>query len=252
MEWSLSKVNRIEQAKSGISVNDLRALLRLYDIADGEQAEELLALGRAARRSPWWRQYAEVAPPELLRLIDYESAASAVSQFEMVFVPGILQTTEYASAVLRVFYDEESAAERVSALVDLRTRRRDLLTSENAPRFSFVLDESVIHRLVGSPAIMSHQLKHLTDVAELSNVTMQVVPFAAGLHPGTRGPFEVVHFDDTPDENIVFLEGVRGDFISDVPEETRDYLAAFRRITETALESSDSVGHLREAAGRLT
>src|SRR5271166_2042335 len=86
MEWSLSKMNRIEKAKSGISTNDLKALLPVYGITDGKRTEELLALARAARQSPWWRRYSDVAPPRLIELIDYESAASAVSQFETIFV----------------------------------------------------------------------------------------------------------------------------------------------------------------------
>ena len=142
MEWSLSKMNRIEKAKTGISANDLKALLPLYGIADKEQ--ELLTLARAARQPGWWSQYGEVAPSGLLQLIDYESAASAVSQFETMFVPGILQIEDYASAILQAFYDEKPTEERVAALVKLRTARRDLLNGENAPRFSFVLDESVI------------------------------------------------------------------------------------------------------------
>ena len=107
MEWSLSKMNRIEKAKTGISANDLKALLRLYGITDKERIEELLALARAARESPWWRRYSDIAPATLLELIDYEYAASAVSQFETMFVPGILQTEEYASAVLQTFYGED-------------------------------------------------------------------------------------------------------------------------------------------------
>ena len=103
MEWSLSKMNRIEKAKSGISTNDLKALLPLYGITDEERTEELLALARAARQSPWWNRYRDVAPAELLELMDFESAASAVSQFETMFVPEILQTEEYASVVLRGF-----------------------------------------------------------------------------------------------------------------------------------------------------
>src|SRR5271165_1596484 len=244
MEWSLSKINRIEKAKSSISINDLKALLSLYDITDTERIEELLALARAvaraktARQSSWWKSYSDVAPPELLELIDYESAASAISQFETIFVPGILQTEEYASAVLQVFYDEKSAPEKVAALVDLRTRRRGLLTSENAPRFSFVLDESVIHRLVGSPAVTSRQLLHLVEIANPPDVTIQVVPFTAGMHPAMKEPFEVVQFEDTPDENIVFLEGPRSDIIIENPEETQSYLEAFDHITEISLGPS--------------
>jgi transcriptional regulator with XRE-family HTH domain len=251
MEWSLSKMNRIEKAKTGISTNDLKVLLSLYG-TDKEKTEELVALARGARQSGSWRRYSDVAPPDLLELIEYESAAFAVSQFETTFVPGILQTEEYASAVLQIFYDEKSAVDRVAALVDLRTKRRELLTSENAPSFSFVLDESVIHRLVGSPAIASRQLRYLVDVTELSNVTVRVAPFTAGLYPGMKGSFEVVQFDDTPDENIVFLEGPRGDFIIDDPEETENYLRLFERITQTSLGSSDSRDRLLKAASEMT
>ena len=252
MEWSLSKMNRIEKAKSGISTNDLKALLPLYGITDEERTEELLALARAARQSPWWNRYRDVAPAELLELMDFESAASAVSQFETMFVPEILQTEEYASVVLRAFYGEKSATERVAALVDLYTRRSDLLTSKDAPTFSFVLDESIIHRQVGSPAAMSRQLVHLVYLAELPNVTMQIVPFTAGLHPRMNGSFEVVQFEDAPDENIVFLAGPRGDFIIDDPRETGDYLQAFERIAEKSLSLSDSLGRLRHAADEMT
>jgi transcriptional regulator with XRE-family HTH domain len=250
MDWSLSKMNRIEKAKSNISTNDLKALLPFYGITDKERTEELVALARATRQSPQLRS--DVAPAELLELIEYESTASAVSQFEPMFVPGILQTEEYASAVLQFFYDEKAANERVAAMVELRTRRRELLTRENPPRFSFVLDESVIHRLVGGPSVTSRQLRHLVNVAEPPNVTIQIVPFAAGLHPGMKGPFEIVQFDDEPDENIVFLENSRGDIISDDPEETRNYLKVFKRIKEASLEPSDSVGLLRKSAGEVT
>lgn len=248
MEWSLSKMNRIEKAKTGISANDLKALLPLYGITDRDRTEELLALARASRQTPWWRGYADVAPSTVLELIDYENAATAISQFEPMFVPGILQTEEYALAVLRAAYGEGSPAER---LVALRTRRRDLLTSEGAPRFSFVLDESVIHRLVGNPATMRSQLMHLVNLAELPNVTIRLVPFTAGLHPGMRGPFKVIEFDDEPDEDIAFLEGPRGDFISDDPDEARNYLEAFGRVTELALEPAESVSLLRKIASEL-
>jgi len=249
MEWSLSKMNRIEKAKTGISANDLRALLPLYGIADKEQ--ELLALARAARQPGWWSEYSEIAPSGLLQLIDYESAASAVSQFETMFVPGILQIEDYASTILQAFYGEKPTEERVAALVKLRTARRDLLSSENSPKFSFVLDESVIHRQVGSPAITSRQFRYLIDVAKLPNVTIHIVPFTVGLHPGMAYPFEVVQFEDTPDENIVFIEGPRSDVIVDDPEETRDYLESFGRITALSLSPSASIDLLRQAADEM-
>jgi transcriptional regulator with XRE-family HTH domain len=251
MEWSSSKMNRIEKAKTGISANDLKALLRLYGITESGRTEEFLDLARAARQTPWWRGYGDVAPATLLELIDYESAASAISQLEPMVVPGILQTGEYAQAVLRASYGGGYSAERVPAMVELRTRRRELLTGEAAPALSFVLDESVIRRVVGSPAIMSRQLGHLADLAGRPNVTIQIVPFTVGLYPGTRGPFKVIEFDDEPDENVAFLEGPRGDFISDDPEETSGYLQIFRRVAQVALEPAGSAGLLRDAAGEL-
>jgi transcriptional regulator with XRE-family HTH domain len=251
MEWSLSKMNRIEKAKTGISTNDLKALLPLYGITDEERTDELLALARSARQSPWWSRYSDVAPPDLLELIEYEYAASAVSQFETMFVPGILQTEEYAFAVLQGFYSEKSSSGQVAALVELRTRRRDLLTSENTPNFLFVLDESVIHRVVGSPSVMSQQLMHLVNVAKQSAVTIRLVPFTAGVHPGMKGPFEIVQFADAPDEDVVFLETPGGDFISDNQKDIQNYMKAFNRITEVSLGPSESVARLRKAAGEV-
>ena len=251
MDWSLSKMNRIEKAKTGISTNDLKVLLPLYGITDKKRTDELVALARAARQPGWWSPYSEYAPPLLLELIDYESAAAAISQFETMLVPGILQTEEYASAILQAFYGEKPTAERVTALLELRTKRRDLVSSENAPRFSFVLDESVIHRVVGSPAVTSRQFMHLVDMAKRSNVTIQIVPFTAGLHPGMTSPFEVVQFEDTPEENIVFLEGPRDDFIVDNAEEVRDHLESFGRIAALSLSSSATVDLLRQAAGEM-
>jgi transcriptional regulator with XRE-family HTH domain len=253
MDWSLSKMNRIEQAKTGISINDLRALLSLYDITNKVQTEQLIGMARQAKQSPWWpRRFSEVASKELLELINYESAASAIRQFETSFVPGILQTEDYASAVLRVFHGEDSAPERVDALVDLRTRRRDLLSSDNAPKFSFLLDESVIHRLVGSPSVMGEQLESLVKVAELPNIILQIVPFSAGLHPGMKGPFEVVEFDDAPDENIVFIERPGGSLISDDSKTVESYLEDFRRIAGKSLAPADSAERLRTAASAMT
>lgn len=117
MDWSLSKMNRIEKAKTGISTNDLKVLLPLYGITDKKRTDELVALARAARQPGWWSPYSEYAPPLLLELIDYESAAAAISQFETMLVPGILQTEEYASAILQAFYGEKPTAERVTALL---------------------------------------------------------------------------------------------------------------------------------------
>ena len=210
--------------------------------------EKLLSLARASRQAGWWRAYADVAPGLLLELMDYEHAASAISQFELTVVPGILQTEEYAQAVLRASVGAGSPAER---LVALRARRGGLLVGEGAPAFSFVLDESVIRRLVGSPVTMAGQLMHLVTLTGLPNVTIQVVPFAAGLHPGTTGPVKVVEFDDDPGEGVAFIEGLHGDILTDDPEDVATCSGIFRRVAQAALGPADSAGLLRAAAGEL-
>jgi transcriptional regulator with XRE-family HTH domain len=251
MEWSLSKMNRIEKAKTGISTNDLKVLLPLYGITDKKRTDELLDLARAARRPGWWRKYSDVASATVLELIDYESAASAIHQFETMVVPGILQTEEYASAILQEFYSGNMSDENVRKLVQLRTTRRDLLVGADAPEFSFVLDESAVHRVVGNPAVTSKQLRHLASSAELPNVTIRIVAFTAGLHPGMGGAFEVVEFDDTDDENIVYFEDQRGEFINDDPGEASRYLKAFQLIEDKSLTPADSAAFLRKAAAEM-
>jgi transcriptional regulator with XRE-family HTH domain len=251
MEWSLSKMNRIEKAKTGISTNDLKVLLPLYGITDKKRTDELLDLAREARQPGWWRQYSDVAPGTLLELIDYESASSAVHQFETTLVPGILQTEDYASAILQEFYGRNMPEENIRKLVKLRTRRRDLLTGADAPKFSFLLDESALHRQVGGPAVTSKQLRQLASTADPPSLTIQIVPFTVGLHPGVGGAFEVVEFDDTDDENIVFIEGPRGDFISDDPGEASRYLKDFQLISDKSLTPADSVALLRKAAAEM-
>ena len=172
MDWSLSKMNRIEKAKTGISTNDLKALLPLYGITDQERTEELLALAREARQAPWWQRYSDVAPVTVLELIDYESAASAISQFEPMFVPGILQTEEYARAVLRTFYGERLPG---------RARARAGRTPDQAPGAAGergcagVLLPARRGRYPppwrAAPAVTSRQLRHLVELADLPNVT---------------------------------------------------------------------------------
>lgn len=245
MVWSLSKMIRVENAETGIRVNDLKVLLEYYEIKDEDKKAPLIALAQEAGKRGWWRgqSYSKVAPRELLRLIDYESAASSIRQFETMYVPGILQTHDYARAVLQNFYEREPA----KAMTELRTKREGQLTRKDAPQFTFLLDEPVIQRLAGGPSVMRQQLQYLVDVAERPNVTIRVVPFSAGLHPGS-GPFEIIQFADAADQYAVFIETAPRDFITDKPEDARKHLEVFDRITQISLRPQDSVARIQEVA----
>jgi transcriptional regulator with XRE-family HTH domain len=248
MDWSLSKINRIETGKTGISTNDLRALLQLYGIADPEREDHLLSLAREARQDRWWASYSDVASRELQELMEYESASSTIRQFETTFVPGIVQTEDYASTVLHVFHRDKSD-EQVKRLVELRTSRAQLLTRENAPDFYFILDESVIRRQVGSPSIMRQQLQDLIRVSKLPNVHIQVIPFEAGMHRGMTGAFEVIQFGDPRDIDAVFVEGPQDFFVEDL-EGIRRYPEIFGQIANLARGPEETVKLLESASNQ--
>jgi transcriptional regulator with XRE-family HTH domain len=251
MEWSLSKIIRIEGASAGISTSDLKALLRLYEITDPERTNQLIALARAARERSWWSAYRDVAPAALIQLIEYESAASVIMQFENMFVPGILQTEDYARVVLHYYYTEKPSSEQVRALVDLRVRREELLERKDPPRFTFILDEAAVCRVIGGNSVMRLQIQRLIEVVKKPNVAVEIVPFTAGLHPGMGGPFQVIEFADALDEDVVFLESPRGDIVSDNPEEILRYREAFGRLKRIALHKQDSRAYLEEIAAEM-
>ena len=247
MEWSLSKVQRIEKGASNIKTNDLKVLLQYYGITDKDYLEQLLELGREARREPWWHEFRNDAPKGLITLIEYESASSVVRQFEASFVPGILQTEEYARTVLEAHYNEQAPPSRISAMVKLRIRRRQLLDVEDPPRFHFVIDEPVARRVVGNPVIMREQLRSIIDVAGKPNVTVGVIPFTAGLHPGMEGQaFESIEFAAGVGGSVVFVETPRGDILADKPQDVKSYQETFEQLNKVSLSSRDSLMFLDE------
>ena len=206
MDWSLSKIIRIEAGSVGISTNDLKALLRHYKIVDPARTAELIALARAARERAWWSMYRDVAPPGLLQLIGYETAAVIRRNFEPLLVPGLLQTEEYARTVIQGL-GERLPAERVDTLVEIRVRRQELLDRADPPLLFFIVDEAVVRRLVGGKSIMRRQVRRLIETADRPNVTIEVVPFSVGIHQGVKGSFAILEFPDAGDDDVRVEDG---------------------------------------------
>src|SRR5574341_251305 len=172
MDWSLSKLIRIETGAVSITTNDLRALLTHYGINEPERVEGLIEVARASRERSWWSGYREVASQDYVTFLGYESSASVIRNFEPLLVPGLLQTEEYAREVIRAIQGED----HVDALVDLRMyRQQTLLERDEPPSTHFILDEAVIRRSVGGPDVMRRQLRHLAQLAERPNITVRVV-----------------------------------------------------------------------------
>jgi len=253
MDWSLSKVIRIEAGSVGISTNDLKALLSYYQLDDPDKTEDLVVLAKAGRERSWWSGYRDIVSPGLLQLIGYEAASFIIRNFETMMVPGLLQTEEYARSVIPQF-EEGTSAERASTSVEIRMRRQEQLDREDPPLLFFIVDEAALRRLVGGRDVMRRQLRHLTEMAAKPNVTIEVVPFSVGAHPGLKGSFVIVEFPDPGDDDVLYLEE-RGDVIRggiSEDEEVLAYREEFERLRELSLGPEGSVAYLSKLTDEMT
>jgi transcriptional regulator with XRE-family HTH domain len=246
MQWSLSKLIRIENGSVSISRSDLKVLLEHYGIVDDARIDELLALGKAARERSWWSIYSDVAPQRLLQFVEYEAASMITRSFEPLLIPGLLQTQEYTREVVGKI-DAREPKDRTDALVALRLKRQELLKQDGPPPwFFFILDENVVRRQVGSRDLMRGQISHLIELASKSNVTIEIVPFDAGISRGMQGPFVIFEFAEAEDDDVLYLESTRGDWINrDDPEEIVDYREIFEELRGMSLGEEGSVEFLR-------
>lgn len=251
MDWSLSKVIRIENGSVSISTNDLKALLQYYKITDSKRVADLIAIGRVARERSWWSEYRDIASRQTLQLIEYEAAAMISRNFQLSVAPGLLQTEDYARSVLLQNNPDRTRGE-VDALVGIRMRRQELIDRDDPPLLFFVLDEAVVRRQVGGPAVLRGQLRRLLEVAAKPNVTVEVVPFSAGFHPGTLGPFVIHEFPDDADDDTLYLENQQGEFINrDDPDEILAYRERFEQLRQVSLGPGSSESFLAKLADEL-
>ena len=251
MDWSLSKLIRIENGSVGISTNDLKAILLHYKITEENRTSELLALSRAARERSWWSTYRDSAPPRLLQLIEYEAAAFIARSFQPLLVPGLLQTEEYARTSIRQLAPKMSASQ-VEGLVEIRMKRQELLQRSDAPLLFFIMDEAVVRRIVGGEDVMRRQLQRMIEVSNSPNVTIEVVPFSAGLLPGLQGQFLIYEFSDAADDDVLYLEDARGALLSrDSPDEVLRFREEFEQLREASLGPEGSVDFLRVLLSEL-
>lgn len=244
LEWSPSKVIRIESGQVGISVTDLRALADLYHVDDPDRLGELETLARGSRRQPF-ADYRDVIAADTIKFFGYEAAASLIRHVQPLVVPGLLQTEDYSRALLHAYGNEAKVIDRI---VDSRRERQELLDRADPPEVFTILDEAVLRRQVGGPAVMSRQLQHLLSLAERPRVTIQVVPFTAGAYEAIQGPFVHLEFPDASDPDVVFLEGQRSSaaFI-DAPELTGQYQESFMALEELAAPAGQLRSYVERA-----
>jgi transcriptional regulator with XRE-family HTH domain len=228
MDWSLSKVIRIENGATGISTNDLRALLSLYQITDPPRVQDLIELARSARERSWWSTYKDAASPDFLRYVEQEASASAMRFYDHIVIHGLLQTEEYAALVIREFNDERHTGQQVDRRIELRLKRQELLARAHPPALAFLHDEAALRRRVGSPAVMRRQLNHLAELADQPNLTLEVIPFTAGVLNGIGEAFAILDFPGN-DDPVLFLEP-HDTVREDRSEQVASYEERFQRL----------------------
>jgi len=247
LDVSPSKIVRIESGAVKVSTSDLKALLDLYKITDPREVTELVAMARAARQRPWWQKaYGEVASHRYLEYVELEQAAAMTLNFEPLVVPGLLQTAEYAHAVIRRSWSDASD-DQVNSLVEFRLdRQKRLLDAPDPPNLSFVLDVSVIYRRVGGAEVMKEQVRHLITLAGRPNITLQFLPFDAGLGPSVEAPFVIIQFPDAADPDVLYRESPSGSTLTNDQAEVARYRTAFEELRRMSLSGPDSLKFLQE------
>jgi transcriptional regulator with XRE-family HTH domain len=250
LECSMSRVSRIETGKSVARIRDVRDMLDLYAVGDVDQREQLLTLAKEAQQRGWWTEYEAVLSAGLDTYVGLEASAASIRSFQTHLVPGLLQTEEYARAVIRAGRPTESA-ENVDRMIALRSRRQAMLANSDYLEMWAVLDEAVLRRPIGGTAVMRAQLTRLLEAGELPSVTIQVLPFARGAHAGVDGAFTIIGFPDPTDLDVVYVDCPAGNIFLEKEKDVRRHTTWFDHLRAAALPPDESAEFVAAAADEL-
>jgi transcriptional regulator with XRE-family HTH domain len=237
-EWHAAKVTRIETARVAVTPRDVKDLLTLYGVRDEDYREALMTLARQSKERTWWTDYRDLMRPG--SFIGLEAGASAMRTWEPIVLPGLLQTEDYIRALIRSGRPDD-AAKDIDRRIALRMTRQSRLTGVQPLEFSAIVDESVLHRVIGGQDVMEHQMKRLIDVAQLPNVTVQILPLDAGAHSFLGGPAALLEFREATHMDVVYVEGLAGDYYEEQPSEVARYRQDFERLSARALDNRMSI-----------
>lgn len=236
LEWSASKIIRLENGSVGISVTDLKALLLHYGITDQVEVERMVNGVRASKQAAWWQRYRNFSSQQFMTFLGLEASAIRIRQFQGLLIPGLLQTTAYAGVLTSIGASEADARRHL----EIRLKRQELVT-EDGPELFFIVDESVLHRRIGDVSVMREQLLHLKEMAERHKVVIRVMPFAAGVHKGMKSSFEIFELSDEPDDYALLLDQPYKDALfPDPSEETKEFVNIFYELEEIALPAAET------------
>lgn len=240
LEWSTSKLSRIETGQQTVDIHSVRGMLDLYDLG-GDRAGHIQELCRAARQRGWWKAYGL----DDLGYVALETEATLIREFALAYVPGLLQTSEYAGAVLATSVLDRTDKRMANSIATRMIRQRRLVADADSVELRAVIDESVLFRPVGGVAVIRAQLAHLLNAALLPTVTLRVLPQSIGAHQGLDGPFTILRFEDAGEPDIAYVEHSVGSVQVSTEPEVRRATLAFDRLWSAALSADDTIKLLR-------
>ncbi|WP_326583733.1 helix-turn-helix domain-containing protein [Streptomyces sp. NBC_00487] len=240
LDWSLSKIMRIEAGTVGVSVTDVRALMQQYEVTDPELVSELEEAARGSKGPSWWAPWGNLVSQPFAQYLGYEGAATSIRIYNPIVLPGLVQTEDYATALL----SPTTEGTDVRRSVELRTARQErYLDSETGPRVEIVLDEAAVRRVIGGPRVMRRQLEHITTLSRRPQMGIRLLPFTVGAHFSTLSPFILLGFKD--DDDLLYLEGPSGGLSNrDDLDLTVRYQECFADISDKAYDGDRMIEFL--------
>lgn len=229
---SQSKISRLENGRRSISQRDVRDLCGVYEVQDQRVVESLMQMAKDSRQQGWWHSFGDIPYSVYIGL---ETDAASLRIYDPQVVPGLLQTRQYAEALITGALPETAPAD-IEKRVQVRMRRQERISApENPLRLWTVLDEAALRRVVGNRSVMREQLEHLVEQSQLPHVTVQVIPFEMGAHPGLNGQYAILEFPDAADSSVVYIEGVTSDLYLEKVNDVRKYSVMYEHLRAQAL-----------------
>ncbi|MFE6619431.1 helix-turn-helix domain-containing protein [Streptomyces sp. NPDC057740] len=234
---SQSKISRLENGRRSISQRDVRDLCGVYEVEDHRIVDSLMQMAKDSRQQGWWHSFGDIPYSVYIGL---ETDAASLRVYDPQVVPGLLQTKQYAEALIAGALPETASTE-IEKRVQVRMRRQERISTEDNPlRLWTVLDEAALRRVVGNKSLMRDQLEQLVEQSQLPHVTVQVIPFEMGAHPGLNGQYAILEFPDAADSSVVYIEGVTSDLYLEKANDVQKYSVMYEHLRAQALNVEQS------------
>ncbi|MFD7057862.1 helix-turn-helix domain-containing protein [Streptomyces sp. NPDC059906] len=242
---SQSKISRLENGRRSISQRDVRDLCGVYEVEDQRIVDSLMQMAKDSRQQGWWHAFGDIPYSVYIGL---ETDAESLRTYEPQIITGLLQTRSYAEALIQGALPETSVAD-VEKRVQVRIRRQERISADHNPlRLWVVLDESSLRRVVGGKQVMREQLEYVAEMSQLPHITVQVLPFDVGAHPGINGQYSILEFADTADSSVVYIEGVTSDLYLEKAPDVQKYTVMYEHLRAQALNVEQSRQRIEDVA----